>query len=137
MAVAPPELPILVIIPEPFPMVVVLLEVKVVNAPDPAVVAPTETKLAAPAVVTDQSASVMETPVAEDEPMAMVLATAPVPILIVLALLPVPKLTVPVEVESKVKAPVSIELMVNGMLVSEPAAAIVGPEPVAAGVMEI
>lgn len=45
----------------------------------------TEANTAAPAVETDQLSSVMETLVEEDEPMVIVLATAPLPICIILA----------------------------------------------------
>ena len=95
IAAAPPEFPRLVTIPDPFPMVVVLLEVKVVKAPEPAVVAPTETKLATPPEVMLQLSSVKERPVVDDEPMAMVLAIAPVPMFTALAFVaPVPMLIV-------------------------------------------
>ena len=97
--------------------------------------APLGTLVKVPTLVTVRS--LLTVVVAEDEPIVMVLATEPVPILTVLALFPVPRFTVPVEVESKVNAPVKRELMVKGMLVSEPAEAIVGPEPEAAGVILI
>ena len=92
------EVPVLmerVSAPESSPKVVVPVVVRVVKAPEPAVVAPTETKFAAPAAVIFQLSSVIETVVAEVEPMAMVLATAPVAMLTVLAVVaPVPMLMV-------------------------------------------
>ena len=88
IAAAPPEFPREVTIPDPLPMVVVLLDVSVVKAPEPGVLVPTDTKLAAPAVVTFQLSSVIDTPVDEAEPMVIVLATASDPIVIVFALVP-------------------------------------------------
>ena len=66
--------------PEPEPMLEVPVEDSVVKAPVPAVVAPIETKFAAPEVLMFQLSSVMETPVAEALPIVMVLATAPLPL---------------------------------------------------------
>lgn len=61
-------------------------------------------KFAAPAVEILQLLSVIETPVADDDPIVIVFATAAVPILIVLAFAPVPTFTVPVVPESIVMA---------------------------------
>ena len=84
MAAAPPALPIPVIMPEPLPMVVVLLEVKVVKAPEPAVVPPTATKLATPTPVTDHWASAKTRSPVEALPIVMVPPLVPVPILVAL-----------------------------------------------------
>ena len=73
---------------ELLPKVVTPVEERVVKAPVPGVVAPTLTKLAAPAVVILQLSSARETLVEELEPMVMVLATASVPMVMVLAVVP-------------------------------------------------
>lgn len=80
--------PKVLVVDEPVPRVVLPLEVSVVKAPVPAVPAPTLTKLAAPAAVTFQLLSVMETVVEEALPMVMVLATASLPMVMVLAVVP-------------------------------------------------
>jgi len=110
IAAAPPELPREVIIPDPLPMVVVLFDVRVVNAPVPAVVAPTDTKFATPPVVTLQLSSVIETPVAAEPP--MVIVSAP----------PFPKIMVSAPVEPRVMVVAEVPVMVVALVVRVPEA---------------
>ena len=88
--------------------------VRVVNAPVPAVVAPMETKLAAPAPEIFQlSSSRAKEEEAVVVPMVIELATAPVPILIVSAVVP----PVPMDM---VSAPVPVPILMALVILVEP-----------------
>jgi len=97
----------IVTVEELLPKVVTPVEERVVKAPVPGVVAPIETKLAAPAAVIFQLLSVIETPVEAVSPIVMVSAPA-LPRIIVSA--PVePKVMVVAEVASR-EVPLTVRL---------------------------
>ena len=110
--------------PLPSPSVVVPVDESVVNAPVPLVVAPIETKLAAPVFVTFQFAPVIAV-LSKAEPMFMVsvvvlfvpmfmaFPAVPVPMFTVFALFPVPTFTSPVVLESSVIEFPAPDVMVN------------------------